>query len=106
MKGRGCWVGVSLSCTCARGTTVTHTLFPFSYLTGCYDNEVRMWSSSGDLLQSLGGHSGPVKAVRWVGGGEQSVGEREFLSASQDQYIHVWKVGQWQGGEAVGGVRC
>ena len=66
--------------------------FPFSYLTGCYDNKVRLWSSSGNLLQSLGGHGGPIKSVRWVDGGEESV-EGEFLSGSQDQYIHIWKVG-------------
>lgn len=65
----------------------------FSYLTGCYDNKVRQWSSSGDLLQSIDGHGGPVKAVKWVDGGEQSLVEREFLSGSQDQYIHMWKVG-------------
>ena len=81
--------GAGLIVSVAPGLSVRETaVLPFSYLTGCYDNQVRMWSSSGDLLQSVDGHSGPVKAVKWVGGGE-----RRFLSASQDQYIHVWKVG-------------
>ena len=42
----------------------------FSILTGCYDNTLKLWSTSGDLLLTMPGHLGPVKCVAWLDKGQ------------------------------------
>ena len=35
-------------------------------LSGCYDNTVNIWSTEGEKLLTIPGHSGPIKSVAWV----------------------------------------
>lgn len=59
-------------------------LFIFSILCGCYDNTLRLWSTSGQPLMTIPGHSAPVKCVRWI-----SIGmDIAFLIESPNQ-IHL-----------------
>lgn len=36
------------------------------FLTGSYDNHVRLWNKQAECTQILTGHSGAVKAVQWL----------------------------------------
>ncbi|KAF0429172.1 ribosome biogenesis protein WDR12 [Gigaspora margarita] len=59
------------------------------FLTGSYDNHVRIFNTSGECLQTLLGHIAPIKSVEWV-----SVTDEHAicLSASQDRSIRAWQV--------------
>ncbi|KAL5496249.1 hypothetical protein EMCRGX_G012494 [Ephydatia muelleri] len=59
-------------------------------LTGSYDGVVRIWSREGKLLGTAEGHTAPVKDVAWLNPGATGDGQL-FVSASQDQTIHMWK---------------
>ncbi|XP_064401784.1 ribosome biogenesis protein WDR12 homolog isoform X1 [Halichondria panicea] len=61
-------------------------------LSGCYDNSVSVWSHSGKLVSMSKEHSGPVKDVKWVTPNVSTEEELLFLSASQDQNIHLWQL--------------
>ena len=39
---------------------------PGGFLTGSYDNHVRLWNKQAECTQILSGHSGAVKAVQWI----------------------------------------
>ncbi|KAK9362446.1 WD40-repeat-containing domain protein [Lipomyces starkeyi] len=54
-------------------------------LSGCYDGIVRTWNLSGSVVSEFGGHTGPVKSVRWLD-------ENKVVSASMDRSIRIWKV--------------
>lgn len=56
-------------------------------LTGCYDNTVNIWTTSGNKLLVIPGHSGPVKAVDWI---EQTDRGGTFVSASHDQRLNIY----------------
>ncbi|KAG9290333.1 hypothetical protein G9A89_007064 [Geosiphon pyriformis] len=58
------------------------------FLTGSYDNKVRIWNKSGKCIHTLVGHQGPVKSVAW--GSSQDNEEIICLSASQDRTIRAW----------------
>ncbi|KAK2180861.1 hypothetical protein NP493_424g02080 [Ridgeia piscesae] len=60
-------------------------------LTGCYDNTLKLWSTSGELLLTMPGHLGPVKCVTWVDSGD-ALPVRTFLSGSHDETVLLW---QW-----------
>ncbi|CAG8490689.1 11502_t:CDS:2 [Ambispora gerdemannii] len=57
------------------------------FLTGSYDNNVRIWNASGECLQTFVGHNAPIKSVAWV-----SIQDEDIicLSASQDRTIRAW----------------
>ncbi|CAG0916018.1 unnamed protein product [Notodromas monacha] len=59
-------------------------------LTGCYDNMIHIWNDRAKHLLSIPGHSGPVKAVKWLKQ-ELPDGGRLFVSASHDQTVRMWK---------------
>jgi len=56
-------------------------------LTGCYDNTVNIWTSSGEKRLVIPGHSGPVKAVDWI---ERTDSGGTFVSASHDQTLNIY----------------
>lgn len=58
-------------------------------LCGCYDNTLRLWSTSGQPLMTIPGHSAPVKCVRWI---SVDGSDCRFISGSHDQTIFLW---QW-----------
>ncbi|KAK9368308.1 WD40-repeat-containing domain protein [Lipomyces kononenkoae] len=68
-------------------------------LSGCYDGIVRAWNLSGSVISEFGGHTGPVKSVKWLD-------ETKIVSASMDRSIRIWKVpvtdDDAQGAEEVG----
>ena len=39
-------------------------------LSGCYDNTVNIWTTEGEKLLTIPGHSGPIKSVAWVSVGD------------------------------------
>ena len=53
-------------------------------VSGCADGRVRRWSSGGDLLDVLEGHSGWVHAVAVSPDGER------IVSGSQDLSLRIW----------------
>ncbi|XP_031568261.1 ribosome biogenesis protein WDR12 homolog isoform X2 [Actinia tenebrosa] len=58
-------------------------------LTGSYDNNVNIWNYQGDCLSTYVGHSGPIKAVKWISKDDKG---GVILSSSQDQSI---RISQW-----------
>lgn len=54
------------------------------YLTGCYDGIVRIWDQSGQCTTTMKGHTGPVKAVRFVD-------TDKIVSTSQDRSVKWWQ---------------
>ncbi|KAK9244958.1 WD40-repeat-containing domain protein [Lipomyces tetrasporus] len=54
-------------------------------LSGCYDGIVRTWNLSGSVVSEFGGHTGPVKAVRWLD-------VNKVVSVGMDRSIRIWKV--------------
>ncbi|KAJ8314312.1 hypothetical protein KUTeg_008873 [Tegillarca granosa] len=58
-------------------------------LCGCYDNTLRLWSTSGQPLMTIPGHSAPLKCVRWI---SVDGSDCRFISGSHDQTIFLW---QW-----------
>ncbi|VVC42043.1 Hypothetical protein CINCED_3A001818 [Cinara cedri] len=56
-------------------------------ITGCYDNSVHIWTSKGKHKIGISGHTGPVKAIKWISVSDDSA---TFVSGSQDQSIRVW----------------
>ncbi|XP_050544331.1 ribosome biogenesis protein WDR12 homolog [Daktulosphaira vitifoliae] len=56
-------------------------------ITGCYDNSIHVWNNRGKHKIGIAGHTGPVKAVKWVSMSDESA---VFVSGSQDQSIRVW----------------
>lgn len=68
-------------------------------LTGSYDGVVRLWGLEGKLICETEGHAAPVKDVAWFS--PASSGDSQlFLSASQDQTIHMWNYNLQTGGVA------
>ncbi|PKK59191.1 ribosome biogenesis protein WDR12 [Rhizophagus irregularis] len=59
------------------------------FLTGSYDNHVRIWNTSGECLQTFIGHNAPIKSVSWISVKDDE--EFTFLSASQDRTIRAWR---------------
>ncbi|XP_064647933.1 ribosome biogenesis protein WDR12 homolog [Lineus longissimus] len=57
-------------------------------LSGCYDNTVKLWTSRGDIILTIPGHSAPVKSISWIAQDEAS---STFLSGSHDQTILIWE---------------
>lgn len=53
--------------------------------TGSYDGIARIWSETGELLQSLDLHKGPLFALKWNKQGDY------LLSGSFDKTTVVWK---------------
>ncbi|XP_056008326.1 ribosome biogenesis protein WDR12 homolog isoform X1 [Ostrea edulis] len=58
-------------------------------LSGCYDNTVRLWSTTGVPLLTIPGHSAPVKCVRWLNGDDGPI--CRFITGSHDQTILIWE---------------
>lgn len=60
-------------------------------LSGCYDNTIHLWTTKGESLTIIPGHSAPVKCVSWIDLTEENpVGQ--FVSGSHDQTLLLW---QW-----------
>ncbi|XP_032683439.1 ribosome biogenesis protein WDR12 homolog [Odontomachus brunneus] len=57
-------------------------------LTGCYDNTLHIWTSTGKHRLVIPGHASPIKAVAWISVNDDNV---SFVSASQDQTAITWK---------------
>lgn len=57
-------------------------------LTGCYDNTLNLWTTSGTHILTVSGHEAPIKDVSWV-----SLNEKAgiFVSCSQDQTAMIWR---------------
>lgn len=53
-------------------------------LSGSYDGIVRTWDLSGKVQKQFSGHSGAIKAVRWIS-------ETRVASAGNDRQIRLWK---------------
>lgn len=53
-------------------------------LSGSYDGIVRTWDLSGKVQKQSSGHSGAIKAVRWIS-------ETRVASAGNDRQIRLWK---------------
>jgi len=58
-------------------------------LSGCYDNTVNIWSTEGEKLLTIPGHSGPIKSVAWISVGD---GTSSFISGSHDQTLIIWSL--------------
>lgn len=56
-------------------------------LSGCYDNTVNIWTTEGEKLLTIPGHSGPIKSVAWVAVAD---GTSSFISGSHDQTLIIW----------------
>lgn len=59
-------------------------------LSGCYDNTVHLWTTKGESLTIIPGHSAPVKCVSWINLTEDDP-VSEFISGSHDQTLLLWK---------------
>ncbi|XP_067649347.1 ribosome biogenesis protein wdr12-like [Haliotis asinina] len=59
-------------------------------LSGCYDNTARLWSTSGDSLMTIPGHTAPVKCVAWM---KEDDDISSFVTGSHDQTLLLW---MWQ----------
>ncbi|KAG0309083.1 WD repeat-containing protein 12 [Dissophora globulifera] len=58
------------------------------FLTGSYDNHVRLWNRQGECTQILAGHTGAVKAVQWL----TSDGDNgTLLSGALDRSVLAWE---------------
>ncbi|KAI7823887.1 WD40-repeat-containing domain protein [Gamsiella multidivaricata] len=58
------------------------------FLTGSYDNHVRLWNKQAECTQILSGHSGAIKAVQWL----TSDGDNgTLLSGALDRSILAWE---------------
>ncbi|RZF45155.1 hypothetical protein LSTR_LSTR007118 [Laodelphax striatellus] len=57
-------------------------------LSGCYDNNVYLWTKKGKHILTIPGHTGAVKSVAWV---SQNNGIASFVSASHDQTAMLWE---------------
>ncbi|KAH3677148.1 hypothetical protein WICMUC_001903 [Wickerhamomyces mucosus] len=53
-------------------------------LSGSYDGIVRTWDLSGKVQKQYAGHSGPIKAVRFIS-------ETRIVSGGNDRQIRLWK---------------
>ncbi|KAK9465436.1 WD40-repeat-containing domain protein [Lipomyces arxii] len=69
---------------------------PAPVLSGCYDGIVRTWNLSGAVVSEFGGHTAPVKAVKWID-------DRRLVSGGMDRSIRLWKVPVGDGNEATFG---
>ncbi|KAL5006229.1 hypothetical protein ScPMuIL_015035 [Solemya velum] len=58
-------------------------------LTGSYDNTIRLWTTDGEAVMTIPGHSAPVKTVAWI---SHEKNEVRFISGSHDQTVLIW---QW-----------
>ncbi|KAG0268661.1 WD repeat-containing protein 12 [Actinomortierella ambigua] len=58
------------------------------FLSGSYDNHVRLWNKQAECLQVFSGHTGPVKAVQWLTSEDET---GTFLSGAMDQSILAWE---------------
>ncbi|XP_039296742.1 ribosome biogenesis protein WDR12 homolog [Nilaparvata lugens] len=57
-------------------------------LSGCYDNNVYLWTKKGKHILTIPGHTGAVKSVAWV---SQNDTIASFVSASHDQTAMLWE---------------
>ncbi|XP_014483139.1 PREDICTED: ribosome biogenesis protein WDR12 homolog [Dinoponera quadriceps] len=56
-------------------------------LTGCYDNTLHIWTSTGKHRLVIPGHASPIKAVAWISVSDYNA---SFVSASQDKTVVIW----------------
>jgi WD40 repeat protein len=68
------------------GSPVTDTLF----LTGSWDNTIKLWNLKGERLQNFEGHTSDVSSLDFSDSGN------EFISASSDETVRIWRI---DGGE-------
>lgn len=59
------------------------------FLTGSYDNMVRIYNESLELLQTVGGHSAPVSDASWIPA-SASVPTSRFLTSSYDTTARIY----------------
>jgi len=62
---------------------------PGLFLTGSYDNMVRIYNESQELLQTVGGHSAPISDASWIPT-PISVPTSRFLSSSYDATARIY----------------
>lgn len=55
-----------------------------SIITGSYDGIVRTWNLSGQVEKMYSGHSGPIRAVKFVS-------NTRLVSAGNDRTLRIWK---------------
>ncbi|KAK5666031.1 hypothetical protein BDV3_006964 [Batrachochytrium dendrobatidis] len=79
-----------------------HPTRPF-ILTGSFDNRTRVWTKSGECIQTLSAHTAPIKSVDWAY--ISSTSDTYILSASQDQTISAFHISE-DGGEASLSYQC
>lgn len=53
-------------------------------LSGSYDGIVRTWDMSGNVQKQYAGHSGAIKAVRWIS-------ETRIVTGGNDRQLRLWK---------------
>ncbi|KAF9958950.1 WD repeat-containing protein 12 [Modicella reniformis] len=58
------------------------------FLTGSYDNHVRLWNKQAECTQILTGHNGAIKAVQWLTSNGDS---GTLLSGALDRTILAWE---------------
>lgn len=56
-------------------------------LSGSYDGIVRTWNLSGKVEKQYQGHSGAIKAVKWISASR-------IVSAGNDRQIRIWKASE------------
>ncbi|KAH6560581.1 hypothetical protein BASA50_001390 [Batrachochytrium salamandrivorans] len=72
-------------------------------LTGSYDNRTRVWTKSGQCIQTLSIHTAPIKAVGWAH--LASTAGTYILSGSQDQTVSAFHISD-DGKEAALSYQC
>mgnify|MGYP003362188035 CR=1 FL=1 len=55
-----------------------------SIITGSYDGIVRTWNMSGQVEKMYSGHSGPIRAIKFVS-------NTRLVSAGNDRTLRIWK---------------
>ncbi len=68
-------------------------------LLGSYDHSIQIWEKNGNLVSTLNGHTGAVKAVSLVSNKNNSTSNHNnkilsFISGSHDQSLIMWDYNQ------------